>query len=317
MVVSLGAKIVKLIDFFETEYRPRRLFGKSQNSVRLYRLSIEALEKYLERPALLTDLTNATIIGLMQARLDGRFRGKSRGTANKDRCQLLAIWRLACRDGLLQTWPEVPQLIEPERTPKAWTRDDLDALFKAIDRLREDIGGVPASLWWRSIVMLALDTGERIGGMFDAEWSWLEGQWLHIPAEARKGGRRDRKYWLSATTCGLLNRIRQCRADEARIFVWPFHRNYLWRRYEAILAAARLPHGREDKFHRLRKTTASVLHSKGINAQEALDHQHRRTTRRYIDPRFVQCTKPSEILADFLANPTLRQKSLRNRRKSG
>ena len=152
--------------------------------------------------------------------------------------------------------------------------------------------------------MLALDTAERIGAVAPASWHWLEGQWVHVPAEVRKNGRRDRRYFISSTTCGLINRIRQYRADDELIFPWPYSKQYLWQKYDRILQDARLPHGREDKFHRLRKTTASVVHAAGMNAQEALDHQNRRTTRRYIDPRFVQSAKPSDEISKFLSTPT-------------
>jgi integrase len=156
--------------------------------------------------------------------------------------------------------------------------------------------------------MLCLDTGERIGAVFASQWDWLEGSWIQFPAEVRKGGRRDRKYFLSSQTCGLLYRIRQCRADEERVFPWPYHPGYLWDLYRKILVAAGLPSRREDKFHRLRKTHASVLHQAGLDATKALDHQDRRTTDRYLDPRFCTDVRPSRILAAYLATPGTKPK---------
>jgi integrase len=126
-----------------------------------------------------------------------------------------------------------------------------------------------------------------------------EGSWSSV----RKGGRRDRKYLLSSQTCGLLYKIRQCRADTQAIFPWPYHPGYLWDLYRKILVAAGLPSRREDKFHRLRKTHASVLHQAGLDASKALDHQDRRTTERYLDPRFCTDARPSKILAAYLAVP--------------
>lgn len=286
-------------DFFETVYRTEKLFGKSANTSRLYRLSIEAFEKTLQRRAYLHDLTNANVIKHMQARLDGLHAGKSRGTANKDRCQLLAIWRYAVLCGHDLERPRVQPLIEPERIPRAWLREDLDKLFNTIDQLPGDVSGVPEKIWWRAIVMLALDTGERIGAVVPARWDWIEGQWIEIPAETRKGSRRDRRYWITPQTCGLINRIKQFRADPEQIFPWPYNPNYIWKKYGGILEKAKLPHGRQDKFHRLRKTHASVLHAAGIDATEALDHQHRRTTKRYLDPRFKRDTKASQVVGDF------------------
>lgn len=304
-----------LIEFFTEEYKPRRLLGKSGHSERLYRLSIAAFSKSLGRPAKLVDLTNKNLVMHMQNRLDGKmFAGKSRGTANKDRCQILAIWRMAHRLGFVDVWPEVPELPEPERVPKAWTREDLEKLFGHIDQLDGMLNKIPAKLWWRAMVMLALDTAERIGAVRAARWDWLEDRWIQIPAEVRKGGKRDKKYWLSPTTFSLLSMVRKHDAQSELILPWPYCENSIWIEYGKILKAAGLPHGRQDKFHRLRKTTASVLFAAGCNPQEALDHQHRRTTRRYIDPRFTRDIQPSDYLAKFLSEP---KKDLPPHRKSG
>lgn len=304
-----------LLDFFTEEYKPRRLLGKSANSDRLYRLSIAAFSKTIGRPATLADLTNMNLVRHMQNRIEGKlFAGKSRGTANKDRCQLLAIWRMAHRLGYVQVFPEVPELTEPERVPKAWTRDDLEKLFAYIDRMSGDLGRVPARLWWRALVMLALDTAERIGAVRAARWEWLEDRWIQMPAEVRKGGKRDKKYWLSPLTHSLIMQMKKLNADAVLILPWPRCSNSIWIEYGKILKAAGLPNGRQDKFHRLRKTTASVLFAAGCNPQEALDHQHRRTTKRYIDPRFTREIQPSDYLAKFLSEP---KKDLPPHRKSG
>lgn len=295
---------MRLIDFLEFEYFPARLIGKSGNSMRQYRLSVQALGRVLGRDPTLADLTDRNIGLLMQARLEGKiFRGRSRGTANKDRCQLLALWRFALHQGYVTKGPCVAQLTEPERIPRAWTIDELQKQFHTIRSLDGDVAGVPKSLWWESLVRVALDTAERIGAIFSARWDWLEGRWITVPAEVRKGSRRDRRYLLSEATSEMLQALRNCRADRTQIFPWDKSANLLWRDYGIILRQAGLPSGRGDKFHRLRKTTASVLYAAGLNAQEALDHQHRRTTQRYIDPRFTHQTHASEVLARFLANP--------------
>lgn len=298
-----------LLDFFENEYRLRRLIGKSPNTSRLYRQSISAFSQTIGHAATLDDLTNENVVRHMQARLDGKFRGKSRGTANKDRCQLLAIWRMAARLGMVAKWPEVALLSEPERIPKAWMQDELARLLRTLKGLPGYVGEIPEKLWWVGIVSVALDTGERIGAVQPAEWGWLDGNWLEVPAESRKGGKRDRKYWICDSTVELLGSIRKLKADKKKIFPWPHNPTYLWGKYKKILDLAGLPNGRNDAFHKLRRTHASVLHAAGFDAQEALDHQHRRTTRRYLDPRFERNVKPSEVLAEYLRTPGKREKS--------
>lgn len=294
---------MKTLDFFETVYRPRRLRGKSKKTSRQYRLSIAAFGKTLGRDPVLGDFTNENLSLHIQARLDAK---RAKATANKDRSQLLALWRMASALGMVNGWPSVPAEIEPERIPKAWLADDLRQLFDAIDKQQGTFGSVPRSLWWRTITMLCLDTAERIGAVFQARWTWVDREWIEIPAEVRKGGRRDRKYRLSPDTIELLESIRTVSRDSDRVFPWPYCDQYLWRLFDQLLISAGLPHGRQDKFHRLRKTTASVVYAAGMDPQDCLDHQHRRTTRRYLDPRFTRDQQPSDVLMKYLADPHFR-----------
>jgi len=291
---------MRLTEFFESNYRIKRLRGKSQNTVRLYRTSIRNLEKVLKRPANIEDLTDDVVSQVMQDVLD---RGGSPFTANKERSQLLALWRYASQTGLTSNWPTVLPENEPERVPQAWMQEDLVKLFDAIAGIKTNVGNVPGPLWWRAIFLVCLDTGERIGAISQAEWSWLERNWLLVPAEARKGRKRDRRYLLASETVAALMQVRKYSCGATNIFVWPYNRTYIWNRLTKILIDAGLPHGRKDKFHRIRKTVGSVVYAAGMDPQDALDHSHRRVTQKYLDPRFTRETQPSQIIADWLRNP--------------
>lgn len=286
-------------EFFEHHYRIRRLRGKSQETSRLYRISVRNFEKTLGRRAVLADLTNENVSLHMQTMLD---RGRAKATANKDRSQLLALWRFATRIGMHTTHPEVMPETEPIRVPVAWMADDIHKLMAAIKSTQGNIGDVPASVWWLAILSVCLDTGERIGAVAKARWSWLDGQWLLIPAEARKGSKRDKRYTISAETMGALRKLRKY-TDSTAMFPWPYCHVYLWTKFDRLLKDAGLPHGRKDKFHRLRKTLGSVAYAAGLDAQDILDHQHKRTTQAYIDPRFSRDVQPSKIIADWLRKP--------------
>jgi integrase len=291
---------MKLSEFFEGQYKIRRLRGRSQNTVRLYRSSIRNLEKTIGRTVFLADLTDDNIARLMQDIID---RGGSPYTSNKERSQLLAIWRFAAQLKMVDTWPTVMAEHVPERVPVAWLVDDVLALLDAASNAKGYIGSAPANLWWPALLSLALDTGERIGAVCQAEWSWVDRDWILIPAEARKGKTRDRRYKISPETIERLRQLRKFSCGSTKIFVWPYNRTYLWTRYSKLLKEAGLPYGPKDKFHKLRKTLASVAHAAGLDAQEILDHQSRRTTQKYLDIRFTRETQPSQILADWLRNP--------------
>jgi integrase len=287
---------MQLTQFFYDLYRPQRLLGKSENTTRLYLISIRNFGRTLATEPTLADLTDLNLIRHIQRMRD---IGRSPATCNKDRNQILTLWRHAHRIGLVANYPNVPQLIEPIRTPEAWLAADLVKLFDAIDKQPGHFGRVPRSLWWRTLIMICLDTGERIGAVRQVRWDWFSGEWLRIPAEARKGGRRDRAYRLSHDTLGHLLRVRT--VSPVDVFPWPYCGTYLWSLFGQLLTFAGLPHGRRDKFHKLRRTTASVVHQSGGDAQEALDHQYRRTTARYLDPRFTSDRQTCDVLADFLS----------------
>ena len=150
--------------------------------------------------------------------------------------------------------------------------------------------------------MACLDTGERIGAVRQAKWEWVEHDWILFPAESRKGGKRDRRYLLSPATVATLHEIR-IRTQSPEIFAWPYCEEYIWRKLKEILIEAGLPHGRKDKFHRFRKTTASVIYAAGMDATDALDHSQRRVTQRYLDPRFARDAQASKIIAAWLRSP--------------
>ncbi len=286
-------------EFFESIYRIKQLRSKSPNTVRLYRYTVRNFEKTVGFSATLDDFTDDNVAMVMQSMLD---RGCSPYTANKERSQLLALWRYACKLGLLTRWPTVAPEREPERVPQAWMADDVHTLLAHVETLTGSVGNVPASYWWRAILLVCLDTGERIGAVSQAEWGNLDREWLLVPAEVRKGRKRDRRYLLSDDTLAAIDAMRRFSLGK-QMFFWPYSSTYLWTRFTKILKNAGLPHGPKDKFHRLRKTVASVTYAAGMDAQDILDHENKRTTQRYLDPRFTRENQASAALASWLRNP--------------
>ena len=250
--------------------------------------------------ALINDLNHDTVQGHMQRLLD---LGRAKATANRERVCLVALWRYAAQLKMVDTWPDVAKEKEPIRTPQAWMREDVEAILAATTRLTGDLHGtlIPAWLWWRTLIRLILDTGERIGAVREARWEWLEKSSILVPAEFRKGGKADKWFPLSVETIQLLGQIKNHTDDKKHIFPWHYCETYLWNRYRKLIEDAGLPTGRNCGYHRLRKTFASVSHAAGLNAQELLDHSSAKITARYLDPR--RTTQASTILAEWLRNP--------------
>lgn len=279
--------------FFSDYFAPLFLRARTYNTRRLYHTTINNLERFLGREPRLSDLDDLTI----NRYLDWfRQLPRSPYSVNKERSNVLAVWRFACRKGFLSIWPDIEADPQPERIPLAWTANEICALFTSLEKLEGKICGIPSRHWWKALLWICWDTGERISAARSIEWENvdLDGGWVHIPAERRKGGRRDRLYKLAPDTLQLLRLIHV--TEKGPVFPWPYSPNYLWNLYEKILERAGLPTDRKSKFHRIRKSVASHCEAAGQNATEILGHSSRSVTRAYLDPRIVKTPQASDVL---------------------
>ena len=275
----------KLVEFFDQHYLPLRLRSRSQNTVRLYRHTFRKFAEFLGRPAKLSDLTDSVVSRLLSW---CREKELSPRTANKLRDQLLAIWRFACRKGVVRVWPDVEPEPEPERIPQAWSPQQLEALFAAIRQTRGWVGKIRADLFWNALHLVLFDTAERIGAVMRLTWGNvdLDSGWVRFPAETRKGGKRDRAYRIDRETIEALRLILIPWRDD--VFTWPYDASYIYARYKRVLKRAGLPFDRESMFHRMRRTTASMYELAGGNATDLLGHSSRSVTKKYLDPKICQ-----------------------------
>jgi integrase len=278
--------------FFERIYAPLKLRARSENTLRLYQHTLRSFEKFLERPPKLTDLNDDTVSAYL-AWLVGRRL--SVHTVNKERSQLLAVWNYAARKGFVPVFPDVLAERAPTRVPQAWTREELDRLFRACAAESGLIGGLPAGLWWVSLHQVLWDTGERIGAVLQLTWRSYQPPWILVPAESRKGRREDKLFKLGDDTQKGLSEM-QCLSKRRIIFFWPKAINSIYYSYAKILKKADLPDDGRCKFHRVRRSVASYYEQAGGNATELLGHTSRKTTRAYLDPRIVRAKQPCEML---------------------
>lgn len=264
---------------------------QSDQTRKVYRLALSRLEQVVGHPPVLDDLTDDNVAGVMQLLLR---EGRAAPTANERRDRLHAFWRWLARRGIVKLWPTTPSLPEPIRIPKAWSRDDLTRLIAACASQTGWIACVPAAKFWTTLHYVAWDTGERIGALIQAEWEHLQGEWLVLPAEIRKGKSADRAYKLSAPTLAALEEIRHPLRD--LIWPWPYDPLYLWPRYKKLRHDAGLPTDRKSAFHRMRKSVGSWVKALGGNASDALGHMDPKTTAAYLDPRIAGQQHSSDIL---------------------
>lgn len=130
---------------------------------------------------------------------------------------------------------------------------------------------------------------------FQCRWDMLDNGWLLIPAECRKGKRKDAAYKLSTDTLIALVGLKKY-ATVAAMWPWPYSKDYIWIRYREIRRRAGLPIDRRSSFHRMRRSVASHLEAAGGDATAALGHESRRITMSYLDPTICKPPQATDLL---------------------
>ncbi len=282
-----------LEDFFARVYRPLRLRSGSPHTERLHRAAISSLRKHLLREPTLDDLDDLTLATF----LEDRASSVSPYTVERERCSLMALARLAFERRLLPIMPVVMPGKLPRRNPSAWTIADVQALLAVCRRQPGMIAGVPASDWWAALVMVAWESGERVGALMAASPRDWRAPHLSIPAEARKGGREGKIYTLSPATAAAVAAIVVPGSD--RVWKWPYCQTYLWTRMSKLLKAAGL-HGKRLGFHQIRRTAASHFAAAGGDAAAFLGHAagsgSKVAAAWYVDARLLPTRPAHEVL---------------------
>lgn len=268
-------------------YAPLR--GIDGRTVELYGYTLRSFGVHLGHEPTLADLEELAVAKFLAARL----RERSVATAAKDRAQLRALWEFAARRGLVTTWPQMRTIRVPERVPEAWLTDEFRRLLAAAGEECGDVGDVPAAAFWRSLLLLGYEVGERIGGLLSLEWRDVTPTGVVFRAETRKGKRRDIYRPISPECYQALDAIR---TDRRLVYDWDRCYSLLWYRLGRICKRAGLPADRRSKFHRIRKTTASYAAAGGLDPQALLDHASATTTRKYLDPRIVRQASAPDVL---------------------
>ncbi len=276
-----------LTQFLDDYYVPLRLRGRSRESVRLLHHAIRAYSRHLGRPATLDDLEDLAVSRFLMAR---SAAGLSPHSVARERSGLLALWNLARARGLVALAPCVQPEVLPEKTPRAFTTDELGRLYAAAGAARGYVGAIPAGVWFRALMLVAFETSERIGALLKAPVTGWHRPTLIVPPHVRKGGRAGRAYDVSPACADLLDAT--SRNDAGLVLHWPYSTTALYKRWHTITRAAGLGDGRDVQFHALRRSTASHLTASGGSAQNQLGHSSDRVTRKYLDPRIVNAARP-------------------------
>jgi integrase len=279
---------MQLVEFLRTVYVPLRLRGRSPESVRLLEHAVTQFSRWLGHRATIDDLDDLTV----SQWLTTRSEKLSALSVARERSGIVAIWNLAQARGLVRLRPNVlPELI-PERTPRALTTEELEKLWRSASQVKGWVGPIEASVWFQALLGGLFYSGERITALLSTPRANWQRPWLHVPASARKGGRKPRVYQFPVEVCDLLDKAS---AHTGPVVLW-WHASdtALRKRWKAITTRAGIGSGSDVQFHSLRRSFASHLAAAGGDAREGLGHASEAVTRRYLDPRVANAGRVGE-----------------------
>jgi len=282
-----------LREFFATVYRPLKLRGKAANTLRLYEATFASIHRVTGADATLGDMNDLWVAQYLEtlARRTSERTHKpvSPYTVEKQRSQICALWRFACDRNLHPTGirPSITQETLPERTPEAWTHEEMQRLFAAAAAAPGRIGKYRVGAVMPAIIAFIYDTGERITAVLDTLRDDYHRPHALVRAEARKGRKKDKLFTLSPETCDLIEAISDPLTPEL-IPIPRSLRSRLWPIFGEIVAAAGLSGGRSAKYHKIRRTVASAYAAAGQDSTALLGHSSKKMTERfYLDPRIT------------------------------
>lgn len=265
--------------------------GICDRTLTLYGFTLRAFGEYLGEceGSGYRDPTTADLEQLTVAKfLAWRLRNRAAATASKDRAQLRALWAWAWDEQIagVSKGPSIRRINVPERIPEAWLTEEMRRLVESAAMEPGTIEGIPAGEWWRVLLLVAYESGERITSLLSLRFADAKGGLVIFRADARKGQRRDIARPLSPETAMAIDSIALPQRD--LVFPWPRAVSTLYHYLGRILTRAGLPTDRRCKFHRIRKTSASYYEAGGGDAQVLLDHSSPTLKRKhYLDPRIT------------------------------
>lgn len=253
-----------------------------------YRRSLRQFAHYLGCIATTDHLTDDNLAGFMLWTVDG---GLVEQTANQRAKQIRALWDWAARRRMVEMFPTVKPLREPEPMPVAWKSHELPILFAACEAQRGYIGPHRASTWWSAMHWWEWDTGERAGATFNLrrEFIDLQSRTASIPGRMRKGGRKAMIYRLRERTCELFAEMMKAPTDTGLVFDrnWKDEQSF-YSRYRKLIADAGLPWvARKTGLQKMRITVFTMIEANGGNATAFAKHSSRRVTESYIDGTII------------------------------
>jgi len=289
--------------FLATIYVPSRIELSAGYAANLAAV-VKRLSGHLGRPARMADLNAAAIAGyLCEYR-----RQWSAVATNDNRRMLLTLWRAAW-DRMMVAEPPRPgsirRLPEEWEVPEAWNVVEIAAILEAAAERSGDVGGVPASLWWQSLLAATYWTACRIGALLRSATANYRGDTLLVRGQKN---RRSQLYVLPASCCAAIDATDP--HSRQQLWPWPHSSRYLFRSFRRIVERAGIPCPRTglQLFHRLRRTSLSLCAAvdPAIAQRQAGHRNYATTLRSYIDPRLARGLTAADVLPELTLRSPIR-----------
>ena len=258
-----------LTTFFETYYRPNRLFDASAGALKNYRIAMKFWRLITGDPPLeeITIETLSLFRGAISKRRGRRPHLPASTSTVHSKLQLVqTVLDLAGpagrghRDaaGILKStpWLRPPKVIL--KTPREIPADVLQQIHLATAGMDAPwFDGIKPPAWWRALLVTAYNTQLRRRTLFEMrmdEIDWPNHR-IILPAERMKAG-RPMIVHLNATALKYLQDIR---TNRELIFPWPMNQRTFDRYFHRLQASIGLPKDEWFGLHTIRATSATVL----------------------------------------------------------
>jgi integrase len=284
---------------FQEKFLPQRTKITTEATVKHYGRSFKMFGQCLGKIPKLEDLTDHNV-GTFLRWLVNEKKVKA-VTANGYAQRLLALWNWAAKVRLVERFPTICSLPEPEVIPRAWSKEQLADLIRACHRAQGTFEGIRAADWWLAFHHVLWDCGERSGAIRALRWDMLDAKTGHlsVPAEIRKGGQKAMVYHLKPSTMERLEAIRL----PVRDLIFPMKdRSTFWKKYRRLVESAGLPYTpHKSGPQKMRRTFASYIKAAGGDPTRALRHSTTRVTDdSYLDPAIADPISPNELLFELV-----------------
>lgn len=257
----------------------------SDLSVEQIAVAVRQFGLFLQRVPGLSDLSKSNLIAFMRAR---RQTGRSAATVNRQCGHLMTLWRFAADESLAPEPPrKLPRADREDRMPTAWRVEQIETILAACDKAPDYDRWGPAH--WKALVLSIYDTSLRVGSLMKADRQCFDpiARTLTLPAAIQKGKAETSQEVSQQTTDALLALDAVRPAWTQKLFAWPWYlgSSSVQRRYRTeVLIPAGLPCSRRDLFHRIRRTSYTLV-ARELGLEAAGRHAAHRgdLSRHYLD----------------------------------